>query len=77
MVFPTTSGTTGRDDLAVHVEVRGDCNDAELSAAFAALLRSRLGVDVSIVLAEPGALASLTGTETRQKPVRRLDKRFA
>ncbi|MGY0557744.1 MULTISPECIES: phenylacetate--CoA ligase family protein [unclassified Lysobacter] len=73
----TTRDATGRDDLAVHVEVKGDCNDAKLAAAFAALLRMRLGVDVSIVLAEPGALAPLTGMETRQKPVRLIDKRFA
>ncbi|WP_269792491.1 hypothetical protein [Stenotrophomonas sp. Iso1] len=67
----------GRDDLAVHVETRGAVDDAQLAAEFGALLRQRLGVEMSIVLAEPGALASLTGIEVRQKPVRLIDKRFA
>ena len=72
----TTRDAAGRDDLAVHIEVKGDTTDAALAAAFAALLRMRLGVDVSIVLAEPGSLAPLTGMETRQKPIRLIDKRF-
>ncbi len=67
----------GRDDLAVHVETRGALDDAQLAAEFAALLRQRLGVEMSIVLAAPGALAALTGIEVRQKPVRLIDKRFA
>lgn len=68
---------SGRDDLAVHVETRGAVGDAQLAAEFGALLRQRLGVEMSIVLAEPGALAALTGIEVRQKPVRLIDKRFA
>ncbi len=72
----TTRDAAGRDDLAVHVEVNGATTDTALAAAFAALLRMRLGVDVTIVLAEKGALAPLTGTETRQKPIRLIDKRF-
>ena len=67
----------GRDDLAVHVETRGALDDAQLAAEFAALLRQRLGVEMSIVLAAPGELAALTGIEVRQKPVRLIDKRFA
>ncbi len=67
---------TGRDDLAVHVETRGAPDDAQLAAEFAALLRQKLGVEMSVVLAAPGALASLTGIEVRQKPVRLIDKRF-
>ncbi|MNO00382.1 hypothetical protein D3C81_2202580 [compost metagenome] len=67
----------GRDDLAVHVETRGAVDDAQLAAEFGALLRQRLGVEMSIVLAAPGALAALTGIEVRQKPVRLIDKRFA
>ena len=66
----------GRDELAVHVEVRGAAGDAGLAEDFAGLLRQRLGVEVSVVLAEAGALASLTGIEVRQKPVRLIDKRF-
>lgn len=68
---------SGRDDLAVHVETRGALDDAQLAAEFAALLRQRLGVEMSIVLAAPGELAALTGIEVRQKPVRLIDKRFA
>ncbi|KRG63775.1 coenzyme F390 synthetase [Stenotrophomonas humi] len=68
---------SGRDDLAVHVETRGAVGDAQLAAEFGALLRQRLGVEMSIVLVEPGALAALTGIEVRQKPVRLIDKRFA
>ena len=67
----------GRDDLAVHVETHGAVDDAQLAAEFGALLRQRLGVEMSIVLAAPGALAALTGIEVRQKPVRLIDKRFA
>ena len=54
-------------------------HDAELAAAFTAftaMLRMRLDVDASLVLAERGALTPLTGMETRQKPVRLIDKRF-
>ena len=50
---------------------------AFLAAAFAALLRLKLGVEMSVVLAAPGALAPLTGIEVRQKPVRLIDKRFS
>ncbi|MGV8959819.1 MAG: phenylacetate--CoA ligase family protein [Stenotrophomonas sp.] len=67
----------GRDDLAVHVETTGALDDAELMAEFGALLKQRLGVEMSVVLAAPGALAVLTGIEVRQKPVRLIDKRFA
>ena len=61
----------------MHVEARGDLESAELMDAFAALLRARLGVDMTVVLATPGSLAALTGIEVRQKPVRLIDKRFA
>src|SRR5574337_690907 len=71
-----TRDETGRDDLAVHIEVNGNCADTGLAAEFATLLRARLGVDMSVVLVEPGALAPLTGLEVRQKPVRLIDKRF-
>ena len=51
--------------------------EAALAAEFAALLRQKLGVEMSVVLVAPGALAPLTGIEVRQKPVRLIDKRFA
>src|SRR5690606_1097940 len=53
----------GRDDLAVHVETHGALDDAQLAAEFGALLRQKLGVEMSIVLAAPGELAPLTGIE--------------
>jgi phenylacetate-CoA ligase len=31
---------------------------------------------MKVALELPGALAPLTGTETRQKPIRLIDKRF-
>ena len=71
-----TRDAAGRDDLAVHVETRGDTASAALAQEFAGLLRSRLGVDMTVVLAEPGTLAPMTGIEVRQKPVRLIDKRF-
>jgi phenylacetate-CoA ligase len=72
-----TRGADGRDELAVHVEVRGATDDAALVEAFARTLRARLGVDMAVVLEAPGALAPLTGIEVRQKPVRLVDRRFA
>ena len=67
----------GRDELTVRVEARCASDDATVQAAFAALLRAKLGVDCAVVLEAPGALAPLTGIETRQKPVRLIDRRFA
>ena len=66
----------GRDELAVHVEVRCPTGDAAVAEAFSSLLRQRLVVEVSVVLVEPGSLAALTGIEVRQKPVRLIDNRF-
>ncbi len=68
---------SGRDELAVHVETTAALDDAEVTAAFAALLRQRLGVEMNVTLCAPGSLAPLTGIEVRQKPVRLIDKRFA
>ncbi|MBB1117464.1 phenylacetate--CoA ligase family protein [Stenotrophomonas sp. W1S232] len=68
---------TGRDELAVHVETHAALDDEAVNAAFCALLRQRLGVEMGVVLCAPGSLAPLTGIEVRQKPVRLIDKRFA
>ncbi len=67
----------GRDELVVAVETRvpADAHAVERQA-YRELLKRALGVEVHVELVAPGALASLTGTETRQKPVRLLDKRF-
>ena len=35
----------------------------------------RLGVEIKVVLERPGSLAEITGIETRQKPIRLIDKR--
>jgi phenylacetate-CoA ligase len=67
----------GRDELTVRIEVRCAADDAAVASDFAQLLRARLGVDCAVVLESAGALAPLTGIETRQKPVRLIDRRFA
>lgn len=67
----------GRDELTVHVETSAALEDAAVHAAFCALLKQKLGVEMGVQLCAPGALAPLTGIEVRQKPVRLIDKRFA
>ncbi|MFO1352339.1 MAG: AMP-binding protein [Gammaproteobacteria bacterium] len=66
----------GRDDLTVLIEVRADTgDDAKLASAFRMLLKNKLGIAVKVELAAPGALAALTGIESRQKPIRLIDER--
>lgn len=65
----------GRDELVVAVETRGDPGQAQADD-YRALLRRQLGVEVRVELVAPGSLAALTGIETRQKPVRLIDRRF-
>jgi phenylacetate-CoA ligase len=67
---------SGRDELIVSVETRGG-RGPEDAAPYRELLKRSLGVDVKVELAAPGALATLTGLETRQKPIRLIDKRFS
>ncbi|MCE2989833.1 MAG: hypothetical protein LW838_06780, partial [Nitrosomonadaceae bacterium] len=65
------------DELTVRIEVKaGMSGDAGLARAFEDLLKQRFGVAMRATLENPGALAPLTGTETRQKPIRLVDKRF-
>ena len=67
----------GRDELTVHVEVRGGREtNATLAASFAELLKQRFGVQMNVMLESQGALGPLTGIETRQKPIRLIDTRF-
>ena len=67
----------GRDELTVHVEVRGGREtNATLAASFAELLKQRFGVQMNVMLKSQGALGPLTGIETRQKPIRLIDKRY-
>jgi phenylacetate-CoA ligase len=60
--------------MTVRVEVRGEPSEA-LRESFEALLRARVGVEIKVVLERPGALAEVTGIESRQKPIRLVDKR--
>jgi phenylacetate-CoA ligase len=63
-----------REEMTVRAEVRVEPSEA-LRQAYEALLRARLGVEVKVVLQSPGSLAELTGIETRQKPIRLIDRR--
>jgi phenylacetate-CoA ligase len=79
--FPVATGeyvcrvsrAEGRDDMTVVVEVTG--RDAGLREAMEEHLRTKLGVGIAVALAAPGETASLTGIETRQKPIRLIDDR--
>jgi len=72
-----TRNAAGRDDMIVTIELKaGFADSAERRADYQALLKQRLGVEVEIALVAPGALAPLTGLETRQKPIRLIDDRF-
>jgi phenylacetate-CoA ligase len=63
-----------REEMTVRVEVREQSSDA-LRESLEALLRARVGVEIKVVLERPGALAEITGIESRQKPIRLVDKR--
>lgn len=63
----------GKDEMIVQIETRGP-TDAPVEG-FEKLLRTRLGVEVKVQLAAPGALVDLTQIERRQKPIRLLDRR--
>ncbi|MCX7301253.1 MAG: hypothetical protein NTX73_12940 [Rhodobacterales bacterium] len=71
--FCEVTRVDGREEMTVRIETRGateaDCGPYE------ALLRVRLGVEIGVALAAPGALAPLTQIEVRQKPIRLIDKR--
>jgi phenylacetate-CoA ligase len=72
-----TRDADGRDELTVRVEVAaGQVNESGLVSAFEELLKQRFGVGMKVNLEAPGSLAPLTGIETRQKPIRLIDKRF-
>lgn len=65
----------GRDDeMTVTVEICAEPSDA-LRQQYEEILRARLGVGVKVTFARPGELNELTGVETRQKPIRLIDKR--
>ncbi|WP_296719915.1 phenylacetate--CoA ligase family protein [Erythrobacter sp.] len=60
-----------KDHMTVTLESRGGSDPGEL----AELLRRGLGVEVEVALAAPGETASATEIDTRQKPLRLIDKR--
>ena len=65
-----------RDELTVIVEVRPGAGDATaVRRELEALLHGRLGVAVGVELVGPGETAALTQIETRQKPIRLVDRR--
>ena len=64
----------GREQLTVQAECRA-ASDAGRVLAYGALLKQRLGVEVGVELGPPKSLSALTGVETRQKPVRLIDRR--
>ncbi|WP_439534748.1 phenylacetate--CoA ligase family protein [Polymorphobacter sp.] len=65
---------SGQDRMTITLEHRHPAADA---APFAALLRAGLGVDVGVRLVPPGATATLTRLDDRQKPIRLIDERQA
>ena len=67
----------GRDEMTVTVEISGAEGGEALAGIYREVLRRKIGVSVQVAFAEPGALATLTGIERRQKPQRLIDERFA
>ncbi len=61
----------GRDDMVVMIESRGGTDETQLTA----LLRQGLGVEVAVVLCDPGGTAMATQIDSRQKPIRLIDER--
>ena len=64
----------GRDQMTVHAEMRAGAPGG-LQETCQNLLRARLGVELAVVLAQPGEIKDLTGIESRQKPLRLIDRR--
>lgn len=63
----------GRDEMVVIAEVREQADG--LAGAMAEALKARLGVQIDVELAGVGETAHLTEIETRQKPIRLIDRR--
>lgn len=60
-----------RDSMQVSIESRGGTDAGELAET----LRRGLGVEIEVVLVEPGATAAATEIDKRQKPLRLIDER--
>jgi phenylacetate-CoA ligase len=65
---------SGRDEMIVRAEIRPGA-EPDLGA-WKALLKRKVGIEVEVRLEPHGALKELTGIETRQKPIRLIDRRF-
>ena len=68
-----TIDETGQEALTVQVEHRAAT--AGQAEVYEQVLARRLGVKVGVLLVNPGATASLTDVEKRQKPIRLIDRR--
>ena len=62
---------SGRDEMLVRLESRGASEATEI----AALLRKGIGIEVGVELVGPGETATETQIDTRQKPIRLIDRR--
>ena len=62
--------------MAVTFEISDGSSGSALIATYQEILRQKTGVAIAVAFAKPGALAELTGIETRQKPQRLIDERF-
>jgi phenylacetate-CoA ligase len=65
----------GRDEMTLFLETRTP-SDSALAEQVSERMRNGLGLAVNVVLREPGALASQTQVEHRQKAIRLIDERF-
>jgi len=76
-ICEATRDANGRDDMTVHVELlAAEAAYGERLEPYKALLKRKIGIEVNVAFAAKGALAHLTQTEIRQKPIRLIDKRF-
>lgn len=65
-----------RDEMTVLVETAAaPPRRAEVAERYRRMLRERLGVELAVELVEPGALASRTEVDLRQKAIRLVDNR--
>ena len=69
-----SNAADGRELFTVRIESRAGGARAD---DYRALLKRRLGVEVEVEIGAPNSLSDQTGVETRQKPVRLIDRRQA
>ena len=56
--------------------VEGGEAGGDLAETYQDILRRKIGVAVKVEITTPGALATQTGIESRQKPIRLIDERY-